>query len=154
MQIRPERQCDQSDSPHIAEKWKEMPLSRPKPAESTYFGHAATSISNCVLLCTSLAPGTRFALLAKPTRIIPAEQFDLCIGSNQASATRSHFRSDAWRYPATIRIDKRLVGPSTGDQRDEMKNGGIESRRSRHSKQSAARDFHDASKNVRSRASP
>jgi len=37
-----------------------MALSRSKPAESTYFGHAAKSISNCVLglLCTSPAPGT------------------------------------------------------------------------------------------------
>jgi hypothetical protein len=31
-----------------------------KPTNSTYFSHAATSISNCVLglLCTSRAPGT------------------------------------------------------------------------------------------------
>jgi len=60
MQIRPERQCDLSDSPRIGERWKETALSRSKPAESTYFGHAATSISNCALglLCTSLAPGT------------------------------------------------------------------------------------------------
>src|SRR6266576_519582 len=62
MQIRPERQCDLSDSPRIGERWKETALSRSKPAESTYFGHAATSISNFVLglPCTSLAPGTRF----------------------------------------------------------------------------------------------
>ena len=38
------------------------------------------------------------------------------------------------------------MGPLTTDQRDEIKDVGIESRRSRHSKQSAARDFHDANK--------
>jgi hypothetical protein len=48
--------------------------------------------------------------------------------------------------PATIRIDKRLVGPLTGDQRNEIKDLGIESHRSRHLKQGAARDFHDVNK--------